>query len=300
MDWDAYRYFLAVAQHGSLSAAARCLGVTQPTVGRKIERMEECLDARLFDRTAYGYRLTTAGNAIRDLAEAMEASAVAIERRISGQEAELRGPVSVGTTEGLGSFCLAPALPAFREQYPEIGLELRVGVTVLDLVRREADIVLRVGNPGCEELIGRRIGCVKFGLFAAESYLAEHGGPHSLADLAGHRIIESAGQIADVIQAQRLRNVAACAEVALRCDTVLTQFNAMRSGLGIAALPYYVVPPGARDIRRLLPQAFDLERDLWLLTHRDLRQSARIRAVLGFLAKTAKDWTPLLMGEASQ
>ncbi len=287
-DWDDYRFFLAVSETGSLSAAARKLGVTQPTVGRRINDLEKRLGARLFDRMNQGYALTAAGRRIGDLVARIESTAFAIEQRVSGVDDRLDGRVSITTTEGIGIYWLMPRLPKLRQHCPDIDIELVVGVGALDLLRREADIALRVGNPGCAELVGRRVGDVHCGLYASEAYLARHGEPVALDDLSRHTIIESVRDIANLAQARRLREVAKGAGVGVRCNNLTAQIAAARAGLGILALPDYMVG-GASGLRRILAGSFDSTLDLWLLTHRDLRRTARIRAVLDFLAAEIRD-----------
>ena len=297
-DWDDYRFFLAVSETGSLSAAARKLGVTQPTVGRRINDLEKRLGARLFDRMSHGYELTAAGHRISELAARIECTAFTIEQRVSGEDAQLNGRVSITTAEGMGVCWLTPRLPKLRDRYQEIDIELIVGVGALDLVRREADIALRVGNPGCEELVGRRVGDVHCGLYASDAYLARHGEPATLADLSNHTIIESVREIANLAQVRRLRDVAKDTKIGVRCNNLMAQVAAARAGLGILALPNYMVGC-APDLRRVLAPHFDSKLDLWLLTHRDLRQTARIRAVLDFLAEEVRADANLLTGKVT-
>ena len=297
-DWDDYRFFLAVSETGSLSAAARRLGVTQPTVGRRISDLERRLGARLFDRMSHGYELTAAGQRISELAARIEYTAFAIEQRVSGEDAQLNGRVSITTSEGLGICWLAPRLAKLRERYPDIDIELVLGIGALDLVRREADVALRIGNPGCEELVGRRVGDVHCGLYASDAYLARHGEPTTLDDLSHHTIIESVRELANLAQVRRLRDIAKAAKVGVRCNNITAQVVAARAGLGILALPNYMVgcAPG---LRRVLACLFDSKLDLWLLTHRDLRQTARVRAVLDFLAAELRDDTGNLTGKVT-
>lgn len=283
LDWGLYRYFLAVAHSGSLTAAARRLGVSQPTVGRQIQTLEEVMGARLFDRACSGYVLTDAGQAIVELAQVIEEQALAIERRVAGNDERLEGRVCISAAEGFATYWLAPKLPELRQRHPDIEIELLVGSAALDLMRREADIVLRIGEPRSNELVGRRIGKVHFGLFAAEPYLAAKGVPDSLDQLSEHIVIESVGAIADLAQVRRLRAVAARAPAAFLCDNLLTQFAALRAGMGLMALPLYMAQ-AAPALRRVLSEEFDLALDLWLLVHRDLRPVARIGVVFEFLA----------------
>lgn len=293
--WDSYRYFLAVAETGSFSAASRRLRVSQPTIGRQIQELETRLEARLFERSPQGYALTPAGRHIHELARQMEREALSIERRVSGEDARPIGRVCIATTECLGTFWLAAKLPELRRRCPGVEIELVLGIPMVDLLRREADLALRVGSPGSEELVGGRVGTAAFGLYGSQSYLAVHGEPKSLADLAGHTVIESTREIANLVQAQRLREVAAMAGVALRCNSLLAQLAAVRAGLGLLALPIYTIQ-NTPELRRVLVEDFDLELDLWLLTHRDLRTTARIRAVRDFLASEIRRDAAVLTG----
>jgi DNA-binding transcriptional LysR family regulator len=287
VDWGLYRYFLAVANTGSLTAAARRLGVSQPTVGRQIQALEEGIGARLFDRANNGYVVTTAGEAIVELAQVIEERALDIERRIAGEDERVTGRVRVSAAEGFATYWLAPKLPGFSDRHREIEIELIVGSAALDLVRREADIVVRIGEPRSDELVGLRIGKVHFGLFAAESYLAEKGVPASVEQLSDHVVVESTGAIADLAQARRIREVAGAATSPVLCDNLVTQFAAVRAGAGVMALPLYMAD-GASGLRRLCCHEFDLSLDLWLLVHRDLRPVARIGLVFEFLANALR------------
>ena len=282
VDWGLYRYFLAVADGGSLTAAARRLGVSQPTVGRQIQALEDVMGARLFDRTCNGYALTSAGEGIIELAQVIEERALAIERRIAGKDERLDGRVRISAAEGVATYWLAPKLPDIRERHPEIEIELIVKSAALDLMRREADIVLRIGEPRSDDLIGRRMGKVHFGLFASENYLARNGTPETLDQLRDHTVIESVGAIADLAQARLFRKFAGTAPAGVYCDNLITQLAAARAGVGLMALPLYMAQsePG---LRRVLADDFDLSLDLWLLVHRDLRPVARIAAVFEYL-----------------
>ena len=284
IDWGLYRHFLAVADTGSLTAAAKELGVSQPTVGRQIQSLEKVMDARLFDRDSNGYVLTPAGEAILELAQAIHQQAMAIERRIAGEDRRLEGCVRISAAEGLATYWLPERLASFHKCYPQIEIELIVRSAALDLMRREADIVMRIGEPRANDLVGRRIGKIHFGLFATEGYLASNGVPEKPDDIAQHHIIESIGAIENLAQARRLREIAGRVPTAIRCDNLLTQFAALQTGIGIMAVPLYMAStvPG---LQRVLPKDFDVVLDLWLLTHRDLRPLARISAVFEFLAE---------------
>ena len=296
VDWGLYRYFLAVAKASSLTAAARSLGVSQPTVGRQIQALETSLNAKLFDRTKDGCALTDAGRAIVEQVEAIEEQTLAIERHTAGESARPTGRVRISAAEGLATFWLAPKLPAFNRLYPDIEIDLVVGSAPLDMMRREADIVLRIGTPVAEDLICKRISPVGFGLYASEGYLAEHGMPQCLDDLSDHKLIESTGEIDNLAQARELRRLLKRRVVAVQCNNILTQFAALQAGAGILALPFYMAEsvPG---LRRVLADQFHLSLDLWLLVHRDLRLVARIDLALDYLSHEIRRDAERLSGE---
>lgn len=295
MDWGLYRYFLAVAESGSLSAAARQLGVSQPTVGRQIQELEARLNTRLFDRLSTGYSLTPSGKCVVDLARNIEVNAVAIERKIAGVDQKPAGLVCLCAPEGLGNAWLMPKIALLRERYPEIEVELVISMGQRDLGRREADIALRVGKPGDDSLVGRRISAVGFGLFASRDYAARRGIPETPRDLAGHCVIESIGPLATLPQVQRLRDLSGESSCGFACSNLLVQFTALKTGLGLLPIPYYMAH-GHPDLLHVLPDDFHIEMDLWLLTHRDLKATARIRAVMDFLAGEVLADRDLLVG----
>lgn len=280
--WDDYRFFLAVAETGSLSAAARRLHVTQPTVGRRITELEKRLRARLFDRVSHGYALTATGESILSQVRGLDQSVLNIEQKISGQDESLSGRIVLTTTEGLAACWLAPRLIDFNARHPGVDIELLIGLSPLNLLRREADIALRIGNPQSDQLVGRTVARVHFGLYASESYLETCACPRQLADLRRHKIIESVGELADLKQAEALRAYANGAQSPLRSNNAIAQMALLRAGFGIVPLPCYMAA-GQSGIVRVLAKEFDLRLDLWLLTHRDLRRTRRIRALLEFL-----------------
>lgn len=298
INWDNLRYFLAVAETGSLSAAARRLQVAQPTVGRRLQSLEQDLGARLFEHFSHGYRLTALGEHLLAEAVTMERAALSIERRAAGAEQQIAGPVRLATTEGLG-YWLSSKLPLLQARHPRLELELLIDMSLADMLRRQADVALRVGGPGSDELVGRCIGQVSFGLFAAPAYLAVAGEPRSLEDLSTHTLIESTGVIADLLQVRQLRAAAQGAKISLRCNQLTVQLAAARAGLGLIALPVYYQLIGAGELRQILTQAFAPQRELWLLSHPDLRASARVRALLDFIREQVHSDRQQLNGGAS-
>ena len=173
LDWTALRDFLAVAETGSLSRAARRLGVSQPTLTRRMAALEERLRTELFRRTPRGVELTEAGESILPAARQMEQEAHAVELAISGRDAALAGLVRVTATEGLGIHWLTPALAEFQLAHPAIEIQLLLQNQVLNLLQREADIAVRLSRPLQSDLVARKVGELAFGLYASREYLDE-------------------------------------------------------------------------------------------------------------------------------
>ena len=281
-NWDYFRFFLAVAESGSLSGASQILGVSHPTVRRQIRDLELSLSTKLFNRTPDGYVLTAEGERMVDLARTMEITAHAIERSASGEESKCEGRVTLAAAAGIGTHWLAPKLAEFRRLYPAGEVELNISRSQLDLMRLEADLALRMGDPGGQELVGRRVGTVSFGLYAARTYLERNGTPQTAEDLKDHDVIDSTGEIGGLAQVKRLREIAGDAAMPFSSNNLLTQFAAMQAGGGILPAPDYMT----RDLScivRVLPDVFNVELDLWLLTHEDLTRTARVRTLMDFL-----------------
>lgn len=285
-DWDDYRYFLAVAECGSVSKAARVLGTTQPTVGRRIADFEKRLGAPLFLRGPSGYRLNDLGAQVCERVRLIETESRWIEERLRHAAEDCAGRVTLTLAESLAEFVVSPWLREFGARQPAIELDLMVNYDAVDLHAGRADVAMRVGTPGSDEYVGGRIGRADFGLYAGIEYLRVHGEPDCVDALADHRIIESVRRIAELPQCVLLRRLAQGATVVLAADSVRLQIKAARAGIGLVALPVYAAHADAALVR-VLPDAFHLQRDLWLLTHRDLRKTRRVRAVLDFFGQKA-------------
>ena len=293
-DWDDYRYFLAVAETGSVSAGARVLGASQPTVSRRIDELERRTNARLFLRGPGGCVLTALGEQVAERVRAIEREARWIEQEVHHADTAPEGRVTLTATEDMSCFCLMPLLGDFHRAHSEIDLDMVISYQAMDLLVGGADIALRVGNPRSEQLVGRRITDVRFGLYASETYLQQHGVPLSVEDLPRHHVIDSVRQLDAFPQVDWLRRNADGARVAFTGDNIMVQLAALQAGLGIMALPSYMVRNNPA-IRRLLPEQFELALELWLLTPRDVNKLPRVRAVLDFL--TAR-LVPFVDGDA--
>src|SRR5262249_35706223 len=240
--WDDVRFFLAVVHAGSLSGAARALGVGHVTVGRRIALLEERLGVTLLNRTPEGLATTSAGEAILRQCTAMETAALDLERIAAGRDMLTRGLVRVTTTEGLAYQLVAPVIAALRHAHPELQVDLIVGVRSLDIARSDADLAVRFARPSASDLICRRLGNVGFSLYASQRYLAKSGTPKRGQGLGGFDLISFTGAPAAMspfFMGESLDG----ARIALRCDNPLIQLKAAADGAGIPQLPSFLADP---------------------------------------------------------
>ena len=288
-NWDDYRLFLAIAQAGTLSGAARLLGVTHSTVFRRLAGFEDRLGVRLFERLPSGYVLTAAGEAMQQATTRIDDEIAAIRRRVTGQDQRLSGQVRITATDMLAIGLLPPHLAAFRREWPGIDLELLVSDMRLDLTRREADVALRLGHPVQEALVGRRVGALAFGIYASTA--RHHAGIAD--DLARNDWIGFGSGHAPLrrVLAEWLPGL----RPQFRTDSISAAIAAARAGIGLAPLPCAIADPDP-DLVRVAPFPDDFRLDLWLLTHEDLRQTARIRAFVDFMAEALAAQADLLEG----
>ena len=286
--WDDLRIFLAMYRSGSQKAAAQKLRVAHTTIGRRLVALEGALGARLFDRTPNGLALTGAGLALLPRAERVEAELIAAERELRGADAKLEGPVRVTAGDGVVHYVIIPALGELRREHPGIALELRADTRELDLSRREADVAVRLRRPTEPSLVARRVGAMKFGLYASRSYLERRGIPRTLGDLAAHDFIGFDASLDELPQVRWLRRTVGSGKGprwAVRATTTTAQALACVESQGIALLGTFVA---AREPRLVpvLPRAATPSRDMWLVVHADMRRNARVAAVIEWLAKT--------------
>ena len=288
-DWSLYRAFLAVIDAGSLSGAARQLGLTQPTVGRQIEALEQTLGGlALFTRSPSGLRPTDAALALRPHAEAMAAAAEALLRTASGAADEARGLVRVTTSHVMGAEVLPEILAGFHEAHPEIAIELVLSDRQEDLLRRDADIAVRMARPTQGALTARRIGSVPVGLFAHHRYLQRHGEPTSL-DQAGISAIGFDRNV-EMLSALQALDIHLDREMfALRTDSDVAQMAALRAGFGVGACQFGI----ARRDPNLVPvlrDSFRFDLECWVAMHEDLRATLRMRLMFDALAAGLADY----------
>jgi DNA-binding transcriptional LysR family regulator len=282
MSWDHYRTFLAVLEEGSLSAAARRLGLTQPTVGRHVDALELTLGLELFTRSQLGLEPTEAAHELRPFAESLAATSAALIRAASGTRHRIEGVVRIAASEVVGVEVLPPVLSALREAHSGLVIELALSSDTEDLIRREADIAVRMFRPAQEVLVARHIGAIRVGLHAHRRYLDRAGMPTRLEDLAGHSLIGFDKETAAIRAMQKRVAGLDRSLFALRADSDLAQLAAIRAGFGIGACQVGIARRDPQLVP-VLPDAFALELDTWVAMHEDLRRNRRCRVVFDAL-----------------
>lgn len=287
MDWDLCKTFVAVADTGSFTAAARRLHTSHPTVSRKIAALEAQLGTRLVARAADGLALTADGRTLREHAEAMAAAALRAETAVAAGGPKARGIVKLSIGATLASHWLMPRLPAFLRTHDHIQLEIITHPFPASVRRREADVVLRPFDTGEENLVGRKIGRLGTGFYASRDYVAGRPLPERRGDWKEHSVIGFADQTSNAQLARWSDVVTRQARVVMRCSSQGDMLAAARAGIGISALSCFVAETYS-DLVRVAPQKLASVADLWLLAHPDLVELPAVRAVIDFVAECAR------------
>ena len=289
ISWDHYRTFLFVIETGSLSAAARALGLTQPTAGRHIDALEQAFGAPLFLRTQQGLLPTEKALAMQAHAKTMAAMSSALARIASGDMEDVRGTVRISASEVIAAETLPPILARLQEAHPNLEIELSASDLIEDLLQQEADIAIRMVRPTQSALVSRRIGHIWLGLHAHRSYLDRHGVPKSLEDLTQHRLIGFDRQLAYIRDLLKTRPDLAGVTFDFRTDSNLVQLAAIRAGLGIGICQNAI---GARDpdLVEVLPDALDLARETFVVMHENLKTVPLFGSTFDALAAGLGDW----------
>lgn len=281
--WDLFRTFAFVLREGSLSGAARALGMTQPSVARHIDALEAAVGGKLFIRSQRGLSPTDRGLALRTHAESLMATSAALLRAASGAE-EVSGTVRVTASEVVGAEHLPPILADLRRAHPGLSIELVLSNAVTDLLQRQADIAVRMVEPTQQALVARKVGAVTVGFHAHRDYLAARGTPRAMDELLAHDLIGVDTETPAVRAVLRQIPGLARDAFALRTDSDLAQLAAIRAGYGIGVCQVEIA---RRDptLVRVAPDLFAFELPLWVVMHEDLRGVARCRAVFDALAE---------------
>jgi DNA-binding transcriptional LysR family regulator len=291
LDWNDLRVVLAIARAGSLSGAACHLHVTHSTVFRRLAVIEQTLGVRFFERFRGGYAATAAGEAAAVLAERLADEIAELERRLSGQDMRPSGKVHIATADTVWPL-VCRRVPEFRARHPEIVPEFTIANAMANLTRREADIAIRPVPEPLEHLVARRIADIAHALYASPDYLTRNNTP----ELGSHDWIGLEDTVAPTVIGRWLRQHVRSGQVVLTVDALAAMRDAARAGLGLAVLPCYL---GDSDdgLRRVAVTSPDVPRSaLWLLTHDDLRRTARVRAAMDFFAAALSRDRALLEG----
>lgn len=284
MNWDDLRFFLALANAGTVSAAGRTLKVKHTTVARRIAGLEEQLGSRLFDRMASGYALTQVGENLLPHALAMEELVNAADREVFAMDAQLCGSLRLAASYDVFTRLITPKLHQFTEQYPAIEIELISSTNLVDLGSRQADIALRLSANPPEQLVGRKILPLAHGVYASQDYLQQSPQQHRLVLWEQEKLMP-----------QWVLEHFSKARVAVRTSEIMTMLEAVKNHLGIARMPCYVAD-AEPELRRIDVSLTASDWGVWVLSHVDLRSTARVRACREFLIEIIEAQSQLILG----
>ena len=287
-NWDDLRFFLALCREGSATGAGRALEVNHTTVARRIRALEDNLGTRLFDHSRNGYEMTQAAEDMYDHARRMEEITQAIDRDVFGQDTELKGPLKITLSHDVAERLLVPRLREFHDAYPCIDLDILTTTGLVDLAAREADIALRLTAKPPDYLIGREVLPMRHGVYGSPSYLKALDGQAKVILFRGNEE-----------QPEWVRQHFPDAEVAMRVDDVGTMSLAVANGMGLARMPCYVGDTEP-SIRRLDLELTSSTWGIWILSHVDLRSTARVRVAREFLIDVIEKQGDLVLGKRSK
>jgi DNA-binding transcriptional LysR family regulator len=278
--WDDQRIFLAVLEEGSLSAAARRLGLSHPTVRSRIEALEQNLGTVLFTRSVNGLTPTETAESLRGSARAMAMASDLFVRLASAPSGEVAGTVRISVPEFMGIEVVPAMLARLQERHPDIRIELSLSNAPADLLAQEVDLAVRTMAPRQEALVARKVAAIPLGFFASQAYVARRGHPASLEELRNHAMIGPDRNRSDLALAERL--AVPRDRFVLRTDSHPAQLAGARAGLGIAVAQ---VPVGESDpdLVRILPDVEIATLETWIVTHENLARVPRVRAVFDCL-----------------
>ncbi len=287
-NWDDLRFFLALCREGSATGAGRALEVNHTTVARRIRALEDNLGTRLFDHSRNGYEMTQAAEDMYDHARRMEEITQAIDRDVFGQDTELKGPLKITLSHDVAERLLVPRLREFHDAYPCIDLDILTTTGLVDLAARQADIALRLTAKPPDYLIGREVLPMRHGVYGSPSYLKALDGPAKVILFRGNEE-----------HPEWVRQHYPNAGVTMRVDDVGTMSAAVANGMGLARMPCYV-GDAEPSIRRLDLKLTASTWGIWILSHVDLRSTARVRVAREFLIDVIEKQRALVLGDQSK
>jgi len=297
LDWDDFRFVLALRRAGSLGAAARLLKVEQSTASRRLAALESALGAQLVARTPEGLALSGAGHLVADLAQSIDGGVEELLRRIGGEDQRPEGLVRLSTTESFSPLLMGGLVP-LRQEHPKIQVQLVVNSAALDLMRREADVALRMFRDTNPALVIRKVGVIGWSVFASRAYLDRTGFvlKDDGADLsfAGQSVVGYAGAAARSPGARWMFEHCRPEDVVLSGESVVSVMNAVRAGIGVSALPCYVTQ-GDASLVRLTPKVV-AETEAFLVIPPDHRNTVRVRLVMDAVTALFERERALLAG----
>ena len=283
-DWHLIRAFLAALDAGSLLGAAKKLQTTQPTVGRQVAQLEAQMGVVLFERTGRGLQPTATALSLADAARSMESGALQLARQLQAKQTQVQGTVRITASQPVAYQLLPPILASMRDALPEIQVELISSNQVSNLLRREADIAVRMVQPDQGTLIAKKLGSVSVGVYAHKSYLARFGTPQAPDDLLNHTLI---GYDNDDVMIRGFANYGQSLgkeAFAIRSDDLIVQWQALCAACGIGFVADYM-GRNHSDLVKILHMLKIPPLPMWLAVHREIRSNQRIRAVFDYLAK---------------
>ena len=281
--WSDLKFFLSLVEHGSLSAAARIEGVSQPTLSRRLTTLEESLKTDLFNRSVDGLQLTPTGERLVEHAERMKEEATAFERSAAGRDVSLSGLVNISSVEILGTEWLPEVLREFTNVYDGVRIDIQIDTAPADLLRREADIAIRMYRPQEPDLVAKKIGSIAYGLFATQEYIDRRGMPKGLDDICEHDLVLPGPKILEIIRKKLGSKKIHIPPPVFTSNDSHALASATLAGYGIgvhSALTANRHP----ELISVLPYAIT-QSELWLVTHADINKSAKIRAVYEHLSE---------------
>jgi DNA-binding transcriptional LysR family regulator len=292
-NWDDLKHFLAFAHTGSILAAAKAQGVNQSTVHRRLAELEQRLGRRLIERHLTGYRLTQLGSELAPFVERVEETILAFERQLVASDRELTGVVRVACSPMVGDrLKRTPLLDIFHARFPALRIELLLSERFVDLSKREADIALRSQGPDLEDeaLVARKIAEGAWGVYASRAYVERHGAPVCPTDIVHHSVVES-----NHWAAHWVRRVAPGARVAAHSDSWAGLLMAVKSGAGVAPMPH-VIGDREGELVRVIDHVPELVSHFFLLVHKDMQRTPRVRAFFDFVVSEIKTFREALAG----
>lgn len=295
MEWDDLRFFLAVARSGGLSGAAEILRVSPSTVSRRLAQLEQALSVSLFAHHQTGYILTDDGSDLLAHAEQVEASITFLEMNVAGRDMQPEGVVKLATAENLANHLIIPELGRFKELYPKITLEISTGIGSVSLSRREADLAVRLQRPNQGNVNIRKLGTQKFGLYASTQYIEKRSSFENPSRFDEDDFIVWGEEFSHLPMAAWLEKRLADRPPALITHSLYAQAIGACSGVGLAVLPCFLGDT-MDGLKRVLFEGDMIEQEIWLVTHRNLAASARVKAVSDFLVELFISKRPLMEG----